>query len=208
MYTPPYNTMNEAEMRPLVNTIGSAELITVGPDGYPVATRLPVLWQGDRLVFHLAVANPHWRTINDRAPALAVVTGPEAYITPTWYASKAKHGRVVPTWNYSAIHFTGLATVHRDSDWLLTAVTDLTDLHEQRRPAPWTVTDAPVNYLTQQLKGIVGVEFAIHSVEGKAKRSQNRSQEDRSGIIEGLRRHGGAREQAMAAQLERDCGHD
>ena len=166
MYTPPYNAMDEAELRPLVSTVGSAELVTVDADGYPMATRLPVLWQDDRLVLHMAIANPHWRTINDQAPTLAVVTGPEAYISPTWYASKAKHGRVVPTWNYSAVHFTGFATVHRDPDWLLTAVTDLTDLHEQRQCAPWAVTDAPPTYLRQQLNGIVGIEVTVRSVEG------------------------------------------
>jgi transcriptional regulator len=204
MYTPPYNAMNEAELRPLVEEIGSAELVTVDAAGYPVATRLPVLWQGDRLVFHMAVANPHWRTIDDGSPALAVVTGPEAYITPTWYAAKATHGRVVPTWNYSAVHVTGLATVHRDPDWLLTAVTDLTRLHEDRREAPWTVGDAPPTYLRRQLNGIVGIELDIRRVEAKAKRSQNRSLEDRTGVIAGLREEGGARERAVSDQMERD----
>ena len=208
MYTPPYNMMNEDELRPLVETAGSAELITVGDGGFPVATRLPVLWHGSRLVFHMAFANRHWRTITAGTPALAVVTGPEAYISPTWYASKAEHGRVVPTWNYSAIHFTGHATVRRDSDWLRTAVTELTDLHEQRRADPWSASDAPETFLAQQLKGIVGVEFIIQAVEGKAKRSQNRSDEDRAGVIEGLRQHGGAREHTMADQMRRDLTAD
>jgi transcriptional regulator len=208
VYTPPYNAMDEAELRPMVEAVGSAELITLGDGGFPVATRLPVLWHGDRLVFHMALANPHWRTISDGAPALAVVTGPESYISPSWYAAKAEHGRVVPTWNYSAIHFTGLATIHRDPEWLLTAVTELTDLHEQRLPAPWAVTDAPATFLAQQLKGIVGIEVAVQAVEGKAKRSQNRSHEDRTGVIEGLRHHGGAREHAMVDQMKRDLPED
>jgi transcriptional regulator len=206
MYIPPYNAMGDAELRPLVDAVGSAELVTVGTDGFPLATRLPVLWDDDRdrLVLHMAVANPHWRTITDGAPALAVVTGPEAYISPAWYAGKARHGRVVPTWNYSAVHVTGLATVHRNPDWLLAAVRELTDLHEQRRQAPWAVSDAPPTYLTQQLRGIVGIELAIRTVEGKAKRSQNRSDEDRSGVIEGLRQHGAARERAMSDQMRSD----
>ena len=206
MYTPPYNSMDEAELRPLVAAVGSAELVTVGDVGFPVATRLPVLWQEDRLVFHMAIANSHWRSIADGVPALAVVTGPEAYISPSWYAAKATHGRVVPTWNYSAVHFTGLATVHRDPDWLITAVTELTDKHESPRAAPWAVTDAPETYVSQQLNGIVGIEVSIKTVEGKAKRSQNRSTEDRTGVIEGLRQHGGGREMAMADQMERDLG--
>jgi transcriptional regulator len=208
MYTPPYNAMRGAELRPMVDAVGSAELVTVGDGGFPVATRLPVLWRGDRLVFHMAVANPHWRSISDGAPALAVVTGPEAYISPSWYASKVKHSRVVPTWNYSAIHFTGLASVHRDTDWLLTAVSELTDLHEQRRPTPWTVADAPQAFVAQQPRAIVGIEVAIQTVEGKAKRSQNRSHEDRDGVIAGLRQHGGARDHSMADQMETDLAED
>jgi transcriptional regulator len=208
MYTPPFNAMDEAELRSLVDAVGSAELITVGNDGFPVATRLPVLWQEDRLVLHMAYANPHWRSITDGAPALAVVTGPEAYISPTWYAAKAEHGRVVPTWNYSAVHFAGLLTVHRDPEWLRTAVSSLTDLHEQRRPVPWAVTDAPAPYIAQQLKAIVGLEMAIRTTEGKAKRSQNRSDEDRAGVVAGLREHGGARESALAHRMARDLAAD
>lgn len=204
MYVPRFNAMDDVELRSMVVDIGTAELVTVGDGGFPLATRLPVLWQGDRLVFHMAYANPHWRSITDGAPALAVVTGPEAYISPTWYAAKSEHGRVVPTWNYSAVHFTGRVTVHRDAAWLSTAVAELTEQHEQRRPAPWAVTDAPGPYVAQQLKAIVGVELAIDVVEGKAKRSQNRSDADRGGVIAGLREDGGAREQAMADQMERD----
>lgn len=204
MYVPPFNAMDDAELRALVEAVGAAELVTVGQDGFPRATRLPVLWQGDRLVFHLAYANPHWRSVSDGAPALAVVAGAEAYISPSWYAAKAEHGRVVPTWNYSAVHFTGHVTVHRDTEWLRAAVSDLTDLHERRQAAPWTVTDAPETYVAQQLKAIVGVELAIRTVDGKAKRSQNRSDEDRNGVVAGLRRDGSARERAVADQMERD----
>lgn len=205
MYTPRYNEMDASELRPLVEAVGSAELITVGKDGFPVATRLPVLWHDDRLVFHMAIANPHWRSISDASPALAVVTGAEAYVSPSWYATKAIHGRVVPTWNYSAVHLTGLATVHRDAGWLRDAVTRLTDEHERRRSAPWAVTDAPETYVEQQLRGIVGVELVITAVEGKAKRSQNRSVEDHAGVVRGLREHGGGREREMADQMERDA---
>jgi len=204
MWTPPYNVMDDAEIRPMVDEVGSAELITVSEEGFPIATRLPVLWEGDRLVFHMAVANPQWRTISDGTPALAVVTGPEAYVSPSWYAAKQEHGRVVPTWNYSAVQFTGRATVHHDPDWLLAAVTDLTDLHEQRRDAPWAVGDAPAGFIAQQLRAVVGIELAIETILAKAKRSQNRSDEDRHAVIDGLRSHGSPREHAMADQMERD----
>lgn len=131
---------------------------------------MPVLWSKDRLIFHMALANPHWRTIEDDAPALAIVTGAETYISPSWYATKAEHGRVVPTWNYSAIHFTGRVTVRRAAEWLEEAVTSLTDHHERRREEPWSVADAPESFVAQQLKAVVGIEFSITAVEAKAKR--------------------------------------
>lgn len=206
MWTPRSNAMDDAEVRLLVDEVGAAELITVGDDGFPLATRLPVMWHGDRLILHMAIANPHWRSIADESPALAVVTGVESYISPSWYPSKAEHGRVVPTWNYSAVHFTGLATVHRDPDWLRDAVRGLSDLHEQRRTTPWNLTDAPEAFIAQQLKAIVGIELSISDIDAKAKRSQNRSTADRLGVIEGLREEGNDREQAMAGQMERDLG--
>jgi transcriptional regulator len=199
VYIPRFNAWEDAdEVRRLVTTVGSAQLITVADDGYPAATLLPVLWHGDRLVFHMARANPHWTSIQPGAPALAVVTGPEAYVSAAWYPSKNEHGRVVPTWNYSAVHFTGRAEVHTDADWLLGAVRALTDTHEGRRDEPWAVDDAPDVYVEKQLRAIVGVEFTIERVEAKAKLSQNRDDADFAGVVAGLRREGGAREHQVA----------
>jgi transcriptional regulator len=204
MYVPRFNAMDDAdEIRRLVADVGSAQLVTVGDDGYPAATLLPVLWDGDRLVFHLARANQHWRSIRPGAPALAVVTGPEAYVSPAWYASKTEHGRVVPTWNYSAVHFTGRVQVHDDPDWLRDAVTSLTDTHERSRADRWAVDDAPSRYVDKQLQAIVGVEFAIERVEGKAKLSQNRDDADVAGVIAGLRAEGGPRERQVADAMAR-----
>ena len=204
MYVPVFNALDDAgEIRALLAATGAAELITVRPDGYPTSTLLPVMWDGDRLIFHLAKANPHWRLIRPGTPALAVVTGPQAYVSPTWYPSKQEHGRVVPTWNYSAVLFTGLATVHLDPDWLREAVTRLTDQNEGRRADPWHVTDAPEPYLETQLRAIVGIELVIERVEGKAKLSQNRSAADHAGVIAGLRREGAGSEAALAAAMER-----
>jgi transcriptional regulator len=104
----------------------------------------------------------------------------------------------VPTWNYSAVHVTGRATVHHDAAWLLDAVTRLTDSHEQRRAEPWRVDDAPERYVEKQLKAIVGIELAIDRVEGKAKLSQNRDDADHAGVVAGLRREGGGREHQVA----------
>lgn len=209
MYVPRFNALDDAgELCALVAAVGSAQLVTMGDDGYPLATLLPVIWDEPtgRLVFHMARANAHWRAIGPGAPALAVVTGPEAYVSPAWYASKSApgpgHGRVVPTWNYSAVELRGRLTVHDDAEWLRAAVTRLTDLHEHRREQPWAVADAPETYIEKQLRAIVGVEMTIESVTGKAKLSQNRSPEDRQGVVTGLRAEGSAREASVANAME------
>ncbi len=110
---------------------------------------------------------------------------------------------MVPTWNYSAVQFRGRVTVHDDADWLREAVTRLTDLHESARAEPWAVSDAPAPYVDKQLRAIVGVELAIESVEAKAKLSQNRSEQDRAGVVDGLRDEGGGREGSVADAMER-----
>ena len=123
-------------------------------------------------------------------------------MSPAWYPPKAEHGRVVPTWNYSAVHFTGRVDGHQDPDWLLEAVTHLTRLNEQPRENSWSVDDAPAAFIEKQLRAIVGVEFTIERVEGKAKLSQNRSEEDHAGVVDGLRREGGAREHEVADRMQ------
>ncbi|MGN6606833.1 MAG: FMN-binding negative transcriptional regulator [Jatrophihabitans sp.] len=191
MYVPRFNAWDDrTELRAFVASVATAELITTGPDGYPLATRLPILWRATTVTAHVARANPHWRAIAAGTPALLVCTGPDAYISPSWYAAKEEHGRVVPTWNYSAVHLVGRATAHDDPEWLRAAVSDLTDHHEAGRPAPWRVADAPTDYLRRQLRAIVGIEVKVERVEGKAKLSQNRSDEDREGVIAGLRAEG------------------
>ncbi|HEX7739948.1 MAG TPA: FMN-binding negative transcriptional regulator [Marmoricola sp.] len=207
MWTPPFNKMPEDELRPMVADVGSAELITVGTDGFPIATRLPVVWRGDELRFHMAVANPQWRELKDGSPALAVVTGPEAYITPSWYAGKRTHGREVPTWNYTAIQFRGRVRVFRDIDGLRETVSELTDAQERRRDEPWAVSDAPDTFVDQQLRAIVGVDMRIEAITARAKRSQNRTLEDRRTVVEGLR-EGTAMEQVMAAQMAADLASE
>ena len=189
MYVPHVNAIDEREARALVADLGAGELITTGPDGYPLATLLPVLWDGDTVIAHFARANPHWRAIGADAPALVVCTGPQAYIHPGWYAAKTEHGKVVPTWNYSAVHLTGRARVIEDPAWLRTAVERLTDRHEADFADRWRVDDAPADYVDGMLKAIVGVELHVERVEAKAKLSQNRSAADRRGVIEGLGAH-------------------
>lgn len=187
MYVPRANAVDDdSEIRAMVTALGSAELVTTGADGYPRASLLPVLWTGDTVIAHLARANPHWREIGEATPALLVCTGPQAYISPSWYAAKAEHGRVVPTWNYSTVHLTGTARIHDDVEWVRGVVTSLTDHHEGRREQPWAVTDAPARFVDGQLRAIVGVEFTVERVEAKAKLSQNRSDADQAGVIAGL----------------------
>lgn len=202
MYTPPFNRVaDEAELRTFVAHVRAGWWVTNGKDGAPSATYLPVLWRGDRVIAHFARANPHWREIAPDTPALVIVTGPDAYVSPAWYAAKTEHGKVVPTWNYSAVHLAGVAQVHEETEWLRMAVTELTQEHERNREEPWHVTDAPSSYVDGQLHGIVGVELTVTRVEGKAKLSQNRSQADRVGVVAGLRRSGRPDEQAVAEEM-------
>ena len=186
LYVPRFNVMDADGVRPFVDAVATAQLVTVGEDGVPDATFLPVLWEGDRLVGHLARANGHWRRIVDGSPALAIVTGADTYVSPSWYASKAEHGKVVPTWNYSVVHLRGRVTVHDDPGWVRALVTRLTDRHEGTRSEPWAVSDAPADYIDKNVRPIVGVEVFVETVDAKAKLSQNRSDEDRAGVARGL----------------------
>jgi len=210
MYIPRHFGLEDrAQISEFVAAAGAAHLVTF--DGAELtATLLPVLWDQDdgtshtghtsgngngagagtgygRLLGHIALANRQWETAQPGVPALAIVTGPQAYISPSWYAAKREHGRVVPTWNYVTVHFTGAVTFHRDPEWLRGLVTRLTTKYEGPRDQPWHVTDAPPAFIDGQLRGIVGVEMTVTRVEAKAKLSQNRSAADRAGTIEGLR---------------------
>ena len=202
MYVPHFNALDDEQaIRRMVAEIGSAQLVTTGPDGYPWATLLPVVWRGDTVIAHLARANEHWKAIGPDEPALLVVTGPQAYISPTWHAAKAEHGRVVPTWNYSVVQLTGRATVHDDPEWLEGALDELVEHHEGHRASPWHRTDAPERYIAGQLRAIVGLELAVGRVEAKAKLSQNRSDADRAGVVAGLLGEPSADAHVMAEQV-------
>ena len=203
MYVPPYNAMDDdAQMRAFVTGIGAAQLVTVGADGYPAATLLPVIWAGDRVIAHLARANPQWRDIEPDTPALFVCQGNQAYVSPSWYAAKVEHGRVVPTWNYSAVELRGTVNVFHDADRLHDAVTLLTHDHEDGRDEPWSVTNAPTEYIDGQLRGIVGIEMRVEAANGKAKLSQNRSRADVEGVIAGLRTEPSSAAQAVAEEMQ------
>lgn len=189
MYVPRSDTIDDTDdVADVVAAAGAGDLVTVAADGTPVASRLPILWDGGgRVIAHMARANPQWRAIEPGSRGLLIVGGPQAYVSPAWYPAKAEHGRVVPTWNYVSVHLTGRVTVHDDAEWVRAVVTALTDHHEEVRPDPWAVSDAPDDYVDAMLRAIVGIEFTVDTVEAKAKVSGARSDADRTGVIDGLR---------------------
>jgi transcriptional regulator len=166
-------------------------LVTSSPSNGLFATHLPLVVHRDRgehgaLEGHLARANPHHRQVESGAEALVVFSGPDAYITPSWYEAKREHGRVVPTWNYAAVHVYGTLRFHDDPTFLRRHLEALTSRHETPRPQPWAVSDAPVEFIEKQMMAIVGLELAITRIEGKWKMSQNRSSADVDGVVRGL----------------------
>jgi len=146
---------------------------------------------------HVARANPVWREAAG-APVLAVFQGPQAYITPSWYPSKAETAKVVPTWNYAVVHVRGTLRIVEDAQWLRALVGRLTDTHEAARTQRWQVGDAPDDYIASMLAAIVGIEMPIEAIQGKWKVSQNRSIADRAGVVAGLDAQAGDAAQAMA----------
>jgi transcriptional regulator len=152
---------------------------------------------------HVAKANPHWRGLAAAGVARAIFPGPEAYVSPSLYASKREHGRVVPTWNYVAVHAIGAVEVVEDAARLHALVSRLTDRHEGPRAAPWAVTDAPEAFVAGQLKGIVGVVLRIEALIGKRKLSQNRSEADREGVVAGLAASDDPADRAVADEMTR-----
>lgn len=190
MYTPPvFRDDDEESLRATIRAARLAQFVTATADG-PVATPLPLYLdesEGEHGVIygHLAKANPHWR-VPPLGDGLAIFMGPDAYVTPAWYATKQETGKVVPTWNYVAVHAYGPVEFFDDPGRLLEAVSRLTDLHEGTRAAPWAVSDAPPDFVQAQLRGIVGLRMPITRLEGKRKMSQNRHAADRAGVAAGL----------------------
>ena len=207
MYIPPANAEHDqGTLYAFIDAHPLAILVTPeGGDPGPIATHLPLLLDHARgphgtLLGHLARANPQERHfIAGARDAMVIFTGPDAYISPTWYAAKAEHGKVVPTWNYVAVHAYGTVTVHEDADYLRAHVSALTARHEGRRAEPWHVTDAPADYISQQVRAIVGIELAITRLQGKWKMSQNRSGADIDGVVAGLGASPAPGDQAVAA---------
>ena len=175
-----------------VRKIGFATLVTHDAEGGLEANHLPMLLQeadgGHVLRGHVARANPVWKS-GDGA-ALAIFLGPHAYVSPSWYPSKAETGKAVPTWNYITVHAKGPIRWIQDADWLRAHVTALSNAHESPRPDPWAVSDAPAGYVDGLLRAIVGFELSIETLEGKYKLSQNRPESDRQGVRDAFTREG------------------
>lgn len=196
MYVPKHFTATADQLAGLLSAPIAGDLITPTADGLQ-ATLLPWLHVPDpdggpgRLQGHLARNNPHWQA-QPTGESLVILKGPDAYISPSWYASKAEHGRVVPTWNYLICHAHGDLVVHDDVSWLDDLVRRLTDRHESAlsQDHPWSVDDAPEKFVNGQLRAIVGVELIISRIEAKAKLSQNRPAADVLGVINGLTERG------------------
>ncbi|APU28280.1 FMN-binding negative transcriptional regulator [Ectopseudomonas chengduensis] len=188
-----------------IQASGLAIVTSTGAQGLQ-ASHLPLLLEPGEGEFgtlygHFARANPHWRDLADGAEALAVFSGPDAYVHPGWYPAKAEHGKVVPTWNYIAVHAWGQAEVFDEPERLLQLVSRLSDRHEQGRAQPWAVEDAPRDYIDIMLRAIVGFALPIRRIEGKWKLSQNRSTLDQAGVRTGLATSNNPRDHELAAQM-------
>ena len=150
------------------------------------------------LIGHVARANPQWRTTDTGQEALAIFSGPDSYISPSFYETKRLTGKVVPTWNYVTVHVRGRIGFFQEPEALLGLVRRLTERHEGERAAPWAVSDAPADFIQSQLRAIVGVRLEITAMTGKWKMSQNRSPADRTGVVAGLRADGRPAAEAVA----------
>jgi transcriptional regulator len=190
MYNPsPFAEERIEVLRDFIGRNPLATIVTSGAEG-PEATHVPVILHPEIgsngvLRCHFARANGHWKAIHG-APVLAIFQGPEHYISPSWYPSKDEHGKVVPTWNYVAVHVRGRGRIFEDRGELIEHVKALTALNESVFEKPWSVTDAPEDYVAALSKAIVGIEIPIDSIEGKWKMSQNRPEKDRRGVVAGL----------------------
>jgi len=178
------------EMHALMRARPFAALVSAGASGL-YGTHLPTVLKDEgsygTIECHLARANPHWKDLAEGGEAMMIFQGPEGYITPNWYATKAQTGKAVPTWNYAIVHAYGRPSVMKEKEWLLRHVTELSEQQERSEPQPWAVSDAPESYIDVMLRGIIGFRFEITRLEGKWKMSQNREMQDRSGVIDGLK---------------------
>jgi transcriptional regulator len=210
VYVPKPFMPEDADVRDLLTDLGAADLITMTPHGLQ-ATLLPFEHDPDTgelgsLIGHMARANEHWRE-PVQGEAMVIVHGPQAYVSPTWYATKAEHHRVVPTWNYVVAHVYGQLVVHDDPVWIEAQMRRLTDRHEAASAEPWSLDQAPAKYVEGQLRAVVGVEVVISRIEAKAKLSQNQPAQNVEGVMAGLEARGRGDDMAVAAAVRAHHRH-
>jgi transcriptional regulator len=207
MYIPRHN---EEKRVPVMHALMVAQpfgtLVTLGASGL-FASHIPMVLEDDGSPFgvlkgHISRANAQWRDFVPTIDALAIFAGPQHYISPVWYPETKEHGKEVPTWNYVVVHAYGPLKVIQDHHWLMMNVEKLTNVHEAGSPAPWKVSDAPPDFIKSQLNGIVGLELPIQRLEGKWKVSQNRTERERNGVIDGLAKLNTPESLAMKALVE------
>ena len=207
MYIPaPFREADRTVLEAFIEAHPLGVLVTGSPAAGLYATHLPLMLDREHgasgvLRGHIARANPHHRLAGTTAEALVIFSGDDAYVTPAWYPSKARHGKVVPTWNYIAVHVQGTVRFIDDRDFLMTHLDRLTVRHETGRAHPWAMSDAPETYIEQMVAAVLGVEIEIASLEGKWKLSQNRAEDDIDGVVNGLQASSDAQAHALAAHV-------
>ncbi len=182
-------------------------IVTLGKEGL-IVNHIPFLLdptsgEHGTLRGHVARANPMWQDLSTSTESVVIFQGPDSYVSPNWYPGKHQTGKAVPTWNYAVVHAHGFLKVIDDAAWLLKLVTELTDVHEASQSLPWQVSDAPRDYIDRMLEMIVGIEIPVTKIVGKWKMSQNRTREDRLGVVAGLDARHDAGAQAVAAWVTR-----
>ncbi|MGA3089627.1 MAG: FMN-binding negative transcriptional regulator [Terriglobales bacterium] len=207
MYIPRANEEKRVSvMQALMVSAPLATLVTLGASGL-FASHIPMVLENDGSPFgvlkgHIARANRQWCDSVPEVDALAIFAGHQHYISPNWYPGTQEHGKEVPTWNYAVVHAYGPLKAIEDEQWLLAFLNRLTDIHEAGSPVPWKVGDAPADFIRSLLKGIVGLELPIERLEGKWKVSQNRTEAERKGVIDGLGSLDTPESRAMKALVE------
>lgn len=208
VYQPPHFVEPEPDaIYRLIEDNPLGMVITMGSQGI-TANPIPCVLDRDwgeqgRLLLHVARNNPVWRDFDPEVAALVVFQSGDRYITPNWYVSKKMTHEVVPTWNYALAQVQGELIVHDDVKWIRGQAGKLTKMMEAAEPVPWKMADAPREYVEGMLEDIVGIEIPIRSLIGKVKASQNRTEEDAAGAVEGLRTRGSEADLAMADLIER-----
>lgn len=206
MYTPaPFRQHDLPTLHRQIAASGLATVVSRGASGLQ-ASHLPLLLEPAEGEFgtlygHFARANPQWRDLENGGEALAVFSGPDAYVSPGWYPSKAEHGKAVPTWNYIAVHAHGRAELFNEPERLLHLLGRLSERHEAGRAQPWAVSDAPRDYIDAMLRAIVGFALPIQRLDGQWKLSQNRSPADQRGVHQGLNSSAASGDRELAARM-------